>query len=90
MSSPITLENLIEDLHGIDFEILEYEKKYKMLSFYFLPLYETGNLEENHDWGDWAALLNMRVKRIELFRKFLPQALSKLPIYGPIKVFEPA
>ena len=34
VSSPITLENLIEDLHGIDFEILEYEKKYKMLSFY--------------------------------------------------------
>ena len=90
MSNPITLESLIEDLHGIDLEIQEYEKKYKMLSSYFLPLYEAGNLEEHHDFGDWAALIKMRAKRIELFKQFLPQAMSTLPTNGTVKELEPA
>jgi hypothetical protein len=76
MSDQTTLESLIEDLHGIDLEIQEYEKKYKMLSSYFSPLDEAGNLEELHDFGDWAALLKMRAKRIKLFKQFLPQASS--------------
>ncbi|MFQ5641373.1 MAG: hypothetical protein ACE5IR_25620 [bacterium] len=89
MSHEITLESLLEDLHGVDLEIQEYEKKYKLLSQYFLPLYETGILEEYHDFGDWAALLDMRVKRIEKFKSFLPQAISILPANGKLKAAEP-
>ncbi len=90
MSQEITLESLLEDLHGIELEIQEYEKKYKLLSCYFLPLYETGVLEENHDFGDWAALLGMRAKRIELFKRFLPKAMSNLPKNGAEQVIAAA
>ncbi|MDZ7291669.1 MAG: hypothetical protein ONB44_17510 [candidate division KSB1 bacterium] len=90
MSHEITLESLIEDLHGIELEIQEYEKKYKLLSCYFLPLYDAGILEENHDFGDWAALLGMRAKRIELFKQFLPEAMSNLPTNGTLRLAEPA
>ncbi|MGI0016887.1 MAG: hypothetical protein ACREBU_25990 [Nitrososphaera sp.] len=90
MSHEITLESLLEDLHGIELEIQEHEKKYKLLSNYFLPLYETGVLEENHDFGDWAALLSMRAKRIELFKQFLPKAMSSLPTNGTVKILEAA
>lgn len=66
MSHQITLESLIEDLHGVEAEIQGYEKKYTLHSSYFLPLYEAGVLEEMHDFGDWAALLGMRAKRINI------------------------
>jgi len=90
MSREITLESLLEDLHGVEQEIQEYEKKYKLLSSYFLPLYESGILEENHDFGDWAALLGMRAKRVELFRQFLPEVMASLPTNGAAKIAEPA
>lgn len=86
MSHSITLESLIEDLHGVEAEIHAYEKKYKLHSRYFLPLYEAGVLEEVHDFGDWAALLGMRTKRLELFKQFLPEALSLLPTNGAAKI----
>lgn len=90
MSREITLESLLEDLHGVEQEIQEYEKKYKLLSSYFLPLYDAGVLDENHDFGDWAALLGMRAKRIELFRQFLPEVMASLPTNGAAKIAEPA
>ena len=85
MSHEVTLDSLLEDLHGVDKEIQGYEKKYKLLSHYFLPLYEAGILEENRDFGDWAALLDMRIRRIEKFKMFLPQALSTMPVNGNLK-----
>ncbi|MEK7728811.1 MAG: hypothetical protein AAB354_10390 [candidate division KSB1 bacterium] len=85
MSHPITLESLLEDLHGVEVEIQEYEKKYKLHSSYFLPLYEAGVFEEVHDFGDWAALLNMHSKRMELFKQFLPEAVAHLPTNGVAK-----
>lgn len=86
MSHEITLESLLEDLHGIEAEIQEYEKKFKLHSSYFLPLYEAGVLEEVHAFGDWAALLGMRAKRLELFKQFLPDAMSHLPKNGVARV----
>ncbi len=85
MSHQITLESLLEDLHGLEVEIQEYEKRYKLHSSYFLPLYEAGVLEEVHAFGDWAALLGMRTKRLELFKQFLPDAISHLPTNGIAK-----
>lgn len=90
MSPELTLKDLLEDLHGVELEIQEYEKKYKLLSSYFLPLYETGVLEESRDFGDWAALLDMRAKRIELFKQFLPKAMSNLPANGTSKILAAA
>ena len=66
MSREITLESLLEDLHGIEAEIQAYEKRFKLHSSYFLPLYEAGVLEEVHEFGDWAALLGMRAKRADM------------------------
>jgi hypothetical protein len=80
MPHQITLESLLEDLHGVELEIQEHEKKYKLHSSHFLPLYEAGVLEEAHDFGDWAALLGMRAKRMELFKQFLPETVSHLTI----------
>jgi len=88
MSHAITLASLIEDLHGVEGEIQEYEKKYKLLSCYFQPLYDAGILEEKHDFGDWAALLGMRAKRVELFKQLLPEAMSSLPTNGTTKIAE--
>jgi len=39
MATTISLTEIIEDLQGIEPKILEYEKKYQLLSTYFYKLY---------------------------------------------------
>jgi len=38
----------------------------------------------------WAALLDMRAKRIELFKQFLPKVMADLPTNGTSKILEAA
>lgn len=41
----MTRDGIIEDLQAIAPQLLQFEKKYKLLSSYFYKLYETGKLE---------------------------------------------
>ena len=43
MAIEISLDEIIEDLQAIEPKILQYEKKYKLLSPYFHKLYKAGN-----------------------------------------------
>ena len=57
MNSQISLNEIIEDLQAIEPKILEYEKKYKLLSIYFHKLYYAGKLKECWVFKNWAGLL---------------------------------
>ena len=65
---PMPLHDLISDIHALDRELHRLKEKYNLLSEDFYQLYETGRLrdeviEEIDDYGRWAALYRMRLRR---------------------------
>lgn len=73
---PMTRYGIIEDLQAIAPQLLQFEKKYKLLSSYFYKPYETGKLDCEEEFQEWAALLETKQHREELFRQHLSEALS--------------
>jgi len=68
MAEPLTLDGIIEDLQAIEPQLLQFEKKYKLLSAYFYKLYQTGKLECEEEFQEWAALYEIKLHRIRIFR----------------------
>lgn len=80
MAEPLTLDAILEDLQAIEPLILEYEKKYKVLTPYFYKLYHAGKLEENWDFIDWAGLYDIKIHREKAYRALLVESLRALPL----------
>ncbi len=62
------LHDLIIDIHALDAKLRRYEEKYNLLSEDFYIFYESGALrdeivEEIDEYGQWAALYQMRSRR---------------------------
>jgi hypothetical protein len=85
MSEKITLNDIIEDLQYVEPKILEYEKRYKLLSEYFYKLYKAGKLEENWDFQNWAGLYEIKLDRENEYRKKLKEVINKLPVVGKVE-----
>lgn len=85
MSETITLNDIIEDLQYVEPKILEYEKKYKLLSEYFYKLYKAGKLEEDWDFQNWAGLYEIKLDRESEYRKKLKEVITKLPVVEEIE-----
>lgn len=85
MSDEITLNDIIEDLQYVEPKILEYEKRYKLLSEYFYKLYQAGKLEENWDFQNWAGLYEIKLDRENEYRKKLKEVINKLPVVGKVE-----
>lgn len=69
---PMPVRDLISDIHALDRELQLLEEKYNLLSEDFYQLYEAGRLrdeviEEIDDYGRWAALFRMRLRRKEQY-----------------------
>lgn len=80
MAEPLTLDAILEDLQAIEPLILDYEKKYKVLTPYFYKLYRAGRLEENWDFIDWAGLYDIKVHREKAYHALLAESLRALPL----------
>ncbi|MFQ5631670.1 MAG: hypothetical protein ACE5I1_23100 [bacterium] len=70
MNDQISLNEIIEDLQAIEPKILEYEKKYKLLSAYFYKLYHAGKLEDKWDFQNWAGLYEIKLDRLGEFNAY--------------------
>jgi len=88
MAEPLTLDGIIEDLQAIEPQLLQFEKKYKLLNTYFYKLYQSGKLECEEDFQEWAALYEIKLRRELLFRNYLEEAVSNLPLSEPVEVGE--
>ncbi|MBN2088663.1 hypothetical protein JW964_03575 [candidate division KSB1 bacterium] len=80
MKTNLTLDEIIEDLQAIEPKILEYEKKYKLLSVYFYKLYQAGKLEEAWDFQHWAGLYEIKLDREKKYQAKLSEVMSELPL----------
>lgn len=88
MAEPLTLNGIIEDLQAIAPQLLQFEKKYKLLSPYFYHLYQTGKLECTEDFQEWAAFHETKLRREDFSRNQLAEALANLPLNEPVEVGE--
>ena len=84
MANEISLNDIIDDLQSIEPKILEYEKKYKLLSPYFYKLYKAGKLEENWDFQNWAGLYEIKLDRLAEYRGKVADALPGLPLIDSV------
>lgn len=85
MANEISLNEIIEDLQSIEPKILEYEKKYKLLSPYFQKLYKAGKLEENWDFQNWAGLYDIKLDRIAEYKQKVDEVLLELPLVDAVE-----
>ncbi|MBL7095719.1 hypothetical protein ISS22_17355 [candidate division KSB1 bacterium] len=74
MSVELSIDGILEDLRSVEPKIAKYEKKYRLLSPYFYKLYQSGKLNEHHDFVDWAGLYRIRIKRIKLYEQKLSES----------------
>jgi hypothetical protein len=85
MNAEIPLIEIIEDLQGIEPKILEYEKKYRLLSPYFYKLYKAGKLEEHWDFQNWAGLYEIKLDRLAEYKQRLAEVLPALPLVDTVE-----
>lgn len=84
MPKDISLNDIFRDLQSIEPIILQYEQKYQLLSPYFYQLYQTGKLEERWDFIDWAALYEIKLRRLQQYKNKISEVLDKLPFENPL------
>ncbi len=85
MATTISLAEIIEDLQGLEPKLLEYERKYQLLSAYFYKLYKAGKLEEKWDFQNWAGLYEIKLDRLMEYKEKLSEVLPKLPLIAALE-----
>lgn len=59
----LTIVDIMEDLHAIESELRELEKKYKVRSETFYELYTNGKIEHTREFIRWVALIEAKRTR---------------------------
>ena len=59
----MTLEEIVQDIHGLDGRLRELEKKYGLLSEDVYMLYRLGELEQSRDLIRWVGYYELRQER---------------------------
>jgi len=64
----MTLKELIDDIHSLNRELEEYERKYGIASEDFYKLYQQGTLDEGdfeeiQEFCEWAGVYQVKVKQ---------------------------
>jgi hypothetical protein len=63
-----TLEQVIEDIQGIESQLRAFERKYLIPSHVFYEMYLNGQIEHEADFGEWAAYIKLRQQREEQYK----------------------
>ena len=74
----MTLEGILQDIHGLDVRLRELERQYGLLSEDFYTLYRLGELEQSRDLIRWAGYYELRQKRLRAYAIALRERLLTL------------
>jgi hypothetical protein len=64
----MTLPEIIQDIHGLESELAQLEKRYGLLSADFYHLYKAGELEQTRDFIQWIGYYEAKLKREAQYR----------------------
>lgn len=78
------IQEVIEELHGLDQKLARFEHQYGILSETFFAWYQNGEEPENPDWVQdfalWAGIYQLRLRRQEKYRTTsTPRRTSNTP-----------
>lgn len=65
----MTLQEIIQDIHGLDRELAQLEKRYGLLSADFYHLYKAGELEQSRDFIQWIGYYEAKLERETRYRE---------------------
>ncbi len=64
----MTLDDIIQDMHGLQIELDQFEKRYGLLSSDFFDLHQTGTVEQACDCIKWVACYTTTLQRKDDYR----------------------
>ncbi len=77
----MTLDDLLHDIHILEYEIRSYERKYGMLSELFYEAYQQGEEPEDdgwvRDWSAWAGMYQLWLRRRDQYRNSITVLRNK-------------
>lgn len=65
----MTLPEIIQDIHGLNAELVQLEKRYGLLSADFYHLYKAGELEQSRDFIQWVGYYEAKLDREARFEQ---------------------
>lgn len=74
----MTLENILQDIHGLDARLCELERQYGLLSEDLYALYRLGELEQSRDLIRWVGYYELRQERQRAYAAALRKRLLTL------------
>ena len=74
----MALDEVIQDIHGLDAELKKLEQRYGLLSADFYHLYKAGELEQSRDFIQWAGYHEAKVEREHQYRDMMYDYLRDL------------
>ena len=74
----MTLHEIIHDIHGLDMELTQLEKRYGLLSADFFHLYKAGELEQTCDFIQWVGYFEAKLAREVRYHEMLYAYLREL------------
>jgi hypothetical protein len=78
----MTLEEILQDIHGLDTRLRELEERYGLLSDDMYTLYRLGELEQSQDLIRWIGYYEMRKERRDAYAAALRERLLTLRAAG--------
>ena len=71
----MTLDEILQDIHALEEDLLTYERKYGVLSEVFYESYINGEEPPDDawvlDWNDWAGTYEIWLRRREQYREII-------------------
>ncbi|MBN1487581.1 MAG: hypothetical protein JW981_08060 [Anaerolineae bacterium] len=71
----MTLEDILQDIHGLEAKLQELEKTYSLLSEDMYALYRLGELEQSRDLIRWVGYYELRQERQNAYNTALRERL---------------
>ena len=74
----MTLNEIIQDIHGLDAQLAQLERRYGLLSADFYHLYKAGELEQSRDFIQWVGYYEAKLAREASYREMMYDYLRRL------------
>ena len=74
----MTLNEIIQDIHGLDKELAQLEDRYGLLSPDFYRLYKSGEVEQSRDFIQWVGYYEAKLERESRYRDMMYSYLRDL------------
>jgi hypothetical protein len=74
----MTLNEIIQDIHGLEEELTRLERRYGLLSADFYHLYKAGELEQCRDFIQWIGYYEAKLERESRYRELMYAHLREL------------